>query len=88
MEPRPRTVNVIDGYAHYEVADPDKQWAYFDAQRGWRFSCERPSPYIEDALSAAIQNCNQGVSNELDFLGVPGFEKILQSWLALLNTGT
>lgn len=76
-----RIVFVIDGYSHEENG---VLLEFFDAQRG-NFRCEQPSGFEEEALSGAIQARNQGVADELAFLGVPGFEQVLQSWRSLLT---
>lgn len=79
--PPGRTVFVIDGFTHEEDAI---RLAFFDAQRG-NPPCEQPSGLESEAQAAAIQARNQGVADELAFLGVPAVEQILQSWRQLLT---
>lgn len=80
-----RTVFVVDGYSHYEINPPgdDVLLEFFDAQQG-NPPCEQPSGLEGEARSAAVQARSQGVTDELAFLGVPGFEQVLQSWRNLL----
>jgi hypothetical protein len=78
--PPGRTVFVIDSFAHEEDGI---RLAFFDAQRG-NPPCEQPSGFENEAQMAAIQARNQGVADELAFLGVPAVEQILQSWRNLL----
>ena len=75
-----RKVFVIDGYSHEEN---DVRLEFFDAQRD-NLPCEQPSPWQEQAWLDAIQARRKGVTDELAFLGVPGFQQILQSWRNLL----
>ncbi len=75
-----RIVFVIDGYTHEENG---VRLQFFDAQQG-NPPCEQPSGLEQAAQSAAIQARSQGVADELAFLGIPGFEQILQSWRNLL----
>ena len=79
-----RTVNVIDGYSHEERG---VVLAFFDAQKG-NPPCEQPSGFERGALAAAQQARNQGVTDELAFIGIPKFQQILQTWQALLTTPT
>jgi len=78
--PPGRTVFVIDGFDHEENG---VRLEFFDAQRG-NPPCEQPSGFENEAQAAAIQARNQGVADELAFLGIPAFEQILQSWRNLL----
>ena len=78
--PPGRTVFVIDGFDHEENG---VRLEFFDAQRG-NPPCEQPSGFENEAQAAAIQARNQGVADELVFLGIPAFEQILQSWRNLL----
>jgi len=75
-----RIVFVIDGYSHEENG---VRLEFFDAQKEIP-PCEQPSHFEKQARSRAIQARSQGVADELAFLGVPGFEQILQSWRNLL----
>lgn len=77
-----RNVTVVDGYFHEERG---VVLEFFDAQRG-NPPCEQPSPFERGALAAAEQARTQGIYDELSFIGVPGFEQILQSWTALIAT--
>lgn len=78
--PPGRTVFVIDGFDHEENG---VRLEFFDAQRG-NPPCEQPSGFENEAQAAAIKARNQGVADELAFLGIPAFEQILQSWRNLL----
>lgn len=78
--PPGRTVFVIDGFDHEENG---VRLEFFDAQRG-NPPCEQPSGFENEAQAAAIKARNQGVAEELAFLGIPAFEQILQSWRNLL----
>jgi len=71
-----KTVTVIDGYSHSEHG---VSLAYFDAQKG-NPPCEQPSGLEKGALAAAELSRTQGIAAELAFIGVPGFQQILQSW--------
>ena len=82
--PQHRSVHVIDGYSHEERG---AVLAFFDAQKG-NPPCEQPSGLEKSALAAAQQARNQGVSDELAFIGIPKFQEILQTWQALLITPT
>jgi hypothetical protein len=82
--PPHRTVTVIDGYYHEENG---VALAFFDAQKN-NPPCEQPSPFQAAALAAAQQSRTQGVTDELAFIGVPGFEQILQSWTNFLTAVT
>ena len=77
----PRTVFVIDGYDHEENG---AVLEFFDAQQG-NPPCEQPSGLEEGARSAAIQARNQGVADELAFMGIPGFEAVLQNWKTVVH---
>lgn len=78
-----KIVNIIDGYTHEENG---VRLDFFDAQGG-NPECEQPSGLEGRALESAIQARSQGVTDESAFLGVPGFEQILQSWRNLLVHG-
>jgi hypothetical protein len=80
--PAHRTVTVINGYYH------DERGAileFFDAQKE-NDPCEQPSGLEQAALAAAEQAQTQGIYDELAFMGIPGFEEVLQSWTALVAT--
>lgn len=77
-----RIVRVIDGYTHEEDG---VQLQFFDAQGIDKSTpCDQPSGLEQKALDDAVQARNQGVSDELAFLGIPAFEQILQQWRNLL----
>jgi hypothetical protein len=76
-----RIVFVIEGYSHEENG---VLLEFFDAQQG-NLPCDQPSGFENEARSRTIQARSQGVADELAFLGVPGFEQILQSWRNLLT---
>ncbi len=87
-----RIVLVIDGFAHEEIVGTDERgnritvrFEFFDAQQGNPLPCEQPTGQEKAAQLGAIQARNQAVADELVFLGVPGFEQILQSWTKLLT---
>lgn len=75
-----KEVKVIDGYYHEERGEI---LAFFDAQQGAN-PCEQPSGHEGAALAAAQQARTQGVADELAFIGIPYFEKVLQSWNNLI----
>ncbi len=77
-----KTVTVIDGYSHDEHG---ATLAFFDAQKG-NPPCEQPSGLEKGALAAAQLSRSQGVTAELAFIGIPGFQQILQSWKNLVTT--
>jgi hypothetical protein len=77
-----RDVTVIDGYFHEERG---VVLQFFDAQAKNPL-CEQPSGLERGALAAAEQARTQGIYDEMAFIGVPGFEQILQSWNALIAT--
>ncbi len=79
-----RTVTVIDGYSHNEHG---VVLQFFDAQQG-NPPCEQPSGHERAALAAAQQARNQGVTDELAFIGIPSFQQILQSWTELFALNT
>jgi hypothetical protein len=71
-----KTVTVIDGYSHDEHG---ASLEYFDAQKG-NPPCEQPSGLEKGALAAVELSRTQGIAAELAFIGIPGFQQILQSW--------
>jgi hypothetical protein len=79
-----RNVTVIDGYYHEERG---QQLAFFDAQQGAN-PCEQPSGHEAAALAAARQDRAQGVTDELNFIGIPYFEQVQQSWQNLIAVQT
>ena len=79
-----KDVSVIDGYYHEERG---QELAFFDAQQGAN-PCEQPSGHEAEALAAAKQDRAQGVTDELNFLGIPYFEQVLQSWQNLIAVQT
>ena len=79
-----RNVTVIDGYYHEERG---QELAFFDAQQGAN-PCEQPSGHEAAALAAARQDRAQGVTDELNFIGIPYFEQVLQSWQNLIAVQT
>jgi hypothetical protein len=71
-----KPVTVIEGYSHNEHG---VSLEYFDAQKG-NPPCEQPSGHEKGALAAAELGRTQGIAAELAFIGIPGFQQILQSW--------
>lgn len=76
-----RIVFVIDGYSHEENG---VSLEFFDAQ-GNTPPCEQPSGLEKEARSGAIQARSQGVADELAFIGIPGFEAVLQNWKTMVH---
>jgi hypothetical protein len=83
--PEPRFL--IDGYAHEERVTDDAgntvthEFEFFHV-RGIVEDTEDPGAAM--AFAKAENARNQGVAEELAFLGIPGFEAILQNWKTLL----
>jgi hypothetical protein len=79
---------IIDGFSHDEqVTDSAGNTTLHQLQ--FFHTSGRPEspddPGAARALSLAENARNQGVADELAFLGIPGFEAILQDWKSLLS---
>ena len=79
---------IIDGFSHDEqITDADgnttsQELAFFRASG---LPEDPEDPGAARALAAADNARNQGVADELAFIGIPGFEAILQDWKSLLS---
>ncbi|HEX6719906.1 MAG TPA: hypothetical protein VF088_22555 [Pyrinomonadaceae bacterium] len=78
---------IIDGFLHDERVTDDVGNVSFQELQFFRTSGlpEDPDdPGAANALAAATNARNQGVLDELAFIGVPGFESVLQDWKTLI----
>jgi hypothetical protein len=73
---------VVDGFSHEEHG---VRVDYFEVPMFGSECDDAQGPEIDEAQSRAAQARIRGVEAELAFLGVPGFEQILQSWRNILS---
>jgi hypothetical protein len=76
-----REVVIIDGFAHREGGENLERFEVTRPQGQNR--CEQ-SPFVSRARNAATQARAEGVILELEALGVPRYEELLQSWKVFL----
>ena len=80
---------IIDGYAHEEsVTDSSGNTVFHQLQffPAVGLPSDSTDPGAMRAYTQALLARSQGVSDELSYMGIPGFEAILQNWrIAIAN---